>query len=629
VNCPKCATPLPQDSRFCSSCGADVSGDSPERTQPGDDDEGLARQLQAEVVGDFTIERLLGRGGMAAVFLARDEHLGRHVAIKVLPPELTYGSRLIDRFRREARTAATLDHPHIIPIHRVSTGGKLFWYAMKYVEGDSLADVLQRDGRLSLDRTVDVIEQTALALAHAHGRGVIHRDIKPANIILDGTGWVTVTDFGIAKALGSESLTSSGAMIGTPYYMSPEQCSGTEVSPAADQYSLGIVAYEMLTGRVPFHGTSVVDIVQKHCAEPVPPLADSRPDMPAAVAAVVERALAKRAEQRFAGVAEFSAMLKGAAAGQLVVPAAAPASPEPRRRSVTADLSQVPSRPRAAAQPKRASRRAIVLGVVAVLAGGGALASVLLPRMGSRPDAEAPGPVGGPAQQTVGLDTSPHDANRVDTASAPTAQPAPRDTLAAVATPGTAAASHQPAMLTLRGVPRDASVGVNGSVVRGSPVRLAPGVRQVVVVIAPGYEPWSEAITPRAGDALVRDLQLRPVPQRAESVAQSSPPAVQAPTPAQEQPAAPVAAAPTPRAADTVAAPATARITVGSTPLAAMTINGRPVSSNPVSDYEVPAGRVQLRFQVTDSSGVWFMDTSVVVTSGRRNLGRIRLVRRP
>jgi len=283
--CVKCSTPVPDDSRFCLSCGADLS--DPAAEQPTSlTDAGVSnmeRKLRADTKGEFEIERELGRGGMAVVYLATDVHLRRKVAIKVLPPDLTFGKGTIERFRREAQTAAQLDHPHIIPVYRISTGGDLFWYAMKYIEGRSLDEILKEGMRFDLTGCVEILDQVAAALDWAHRRQVVHRDVKPANIMIDRTGRVTVADFGIAKALSKASLTASGSAIGTPNYMSPEQCMGGEITGAADQYSLAVVTYQMLAGKLPFEADSAVELIQKHCFVPPPSLEEARPGLPAGV----------------------------------------------------------------------------------------------------------------------------------------------------------------------------------------------------------------------------------------------------------------------------------------------------------------------------------------------------------
>jgi serine/threonine protein kinase len=307
MNCVRCATPIPDAARFCFACGADVavSGDA------------IAAKLQQELGTEFTVERLLGRGGMGLVYLADEPRLGRQVAIKLLPPELTFGRGMVERFLREARTAATLDHPHIVPIYRVSGEGELFWYMMKFVEGESLADVLDREGHLTPVRAAGLIGQVAEALQFAHDRGVVHRDVKPDNVMIGPREWVIVTDFGIAKAIGGGTFTSSGATLGTPYYMSPEQCGGNKtLTGASDQYSLAVMAYQMVSGLLPFTGESAVDLIKQHCFDPPPSLAVVRPGIPTFISVVIEQALAKRPEDRFPTVTAFGESLASAVRGE-------------------------------------------------------------------------------------------------------------------------------------------------------------------------------------------------------------------------------------------------------------------------------------------------------------------------
>jgi eukaryotic-like serine/threonine-protein kinase len=310
MECARCATPVPDNAKFCHGCGSLVSG--PDGTTAAIDSselhlmEGL---LRSDTQAEFRIERLLGRGGMAVVYLATEIHLDRKVAIKVLPPELTFGQG-VERFKREAKTAAALDHPHIIPIYRVASGSKIFWYAMKYLEGRSLEDVLKERHRLPLDETIAILDQVAKALDHAHRHHVIHRDVKPANIMLDAENRVVVTDFGIAKALTAGALTASGSVIGTPYYMSPEQAMGGKISGASDQYSVAVLAYRMLSGHVLFDGESPIEILHKHCMAPPPSLETANADLPPHVYHAVQRALAKKAEQRYPSVGAFVEGLK-------------------------------------------------------------------------------------------------------------------------------------------------------------------------------------------------------------------------------------------------------------------------------------------------------------------------------
>src|SRR6266511_614481 len=318
--CPSCASPLPDGSVFCTNCGADARGPSSTPAAPLDDAgvAKLTRLLREETAGDYEIDRELARGGMGVVYVATEIQLRRRVAIKVLPPALTFGQGAIERFRREARTAAALDHPNIIPIYRVSAGGELLWYSMKLLEGKSLDTILEERKRLEFDETVALLDQVADALDYAHQHGVIHRDIKPGNIILDERGRVTVTDFGIAKEVQEASASASGHLLGTPHYMSPEHYRGTEISGGADQYSLGVVAFQCLGGRVPFDAATAYELLNKHVAEAPPPLSELRPDLSPDVYAAIDRALAKRPEDRFASVTDFVNALAGRV--QQVVP---------------------------------------------------------------------------------------------------------------------------------------------------------------------------------------------------------------------------------------------------------------------------------------------------------------------
>jgi len=265
----------------------------------------LAARL-AEALGDaYTIEGEIGRGGMGVVYRARDERLQRRVAIKVLPPELAFQQDIRQRFTREAQTAARLSHPHIVPIHSVGEGQGLVYFVMGYVDGESVAARIRRRGSLPVEEARRIMMETADALSAAHAMSVIHRDIKPDNILLEGTrGRVMVTDFGIAKALSATSgatLTGIGVAIGTPAFMSPEQAAGErDIDGRSDLYSLGVVAYQMLTGALPFNAPSVAGILMKQITEPAPDLRVKRPETPEDLAQAVGRCLEKDPESRWA-----------------------------------------------------------------------------------------------------------------------------------------------------------------------------------------------------------------------------------------------------------------------------------------------------------------------------------------
>ena len=307
MECLKCHTPLPDGSKFCYACGADVTGGGTLRSSGSYGTDALMNKLQRLTEGKYKIERMLGKGGMGAVFLAHDLTLEREVAIKVLPPDISMDAQIVKRFQQEAKTAAKLDHTNIIPIYRVESDGGLNYFVMKYIAGTSLEDVLDQKQTLTIDYIQRVLWEAACALGHAHQRGVVHRDVKPANIMFDHDGRVMLTDFGISKALQAASgFTGTGMIIGTPHYMAPEQAKGGAVDGRADQYSLAVVGYRMITGELPYTGDSVHTILYKHIFEEVPSVAAKRSDAPGFLTATIARALSKEPEQRFGTMEEFA-----------------------------------------------------------------------------------------------------------------------------------------------------------------------------------------------------------------------------------------------------------------------------------------------------------------------------------
>jgi serine/threonine-protein kinase len=271
----------------------------------------VAARLQAATIGEFEILTELGRGGMAAVYLARELSLNRPVAIKVMAPGLLLGAAMVERFRQEAITVANLQHAHIVSIHAVRQVEDLHYFVMQFVPGRTIEGVIKDHGALPVPVVLAWMFQIGSALGYAHRRGVIHRDVKPGNILLNIDGEAVVTDFGIAKVAENPALTQTGAVVGTPLYMSPEQCYAKELTGASDQYSLGIVAYEMLAGRPPFSGASFA-LMRAHTDDPPPPLRDVRPDVPEHVEAALLRMLAKKPEQRFHTMADALASLGAA-----------------------------------------------------------------------------------------------------------------------------------------------------------------------------------------------------------------------------------------------------------------------------------------------------------------------------
>jgi eukaryotic-like serine/threonine-protein kinase len=373
VECFRCHTPIPGNSKFCLSCGADVSGgDGPTSTSSVDI---VRERLQRIIEGKYRLERLLGKGGMGQVFLAHDLTLEREVAIKVLPPDVAQDDQVVRRFQQEAKTAAKLDHPNIIPIYRVESEGGLNYFVMKYISGTSLEDLLDKKEPLPVPEIQRILWEAACALGHAHQRGVVHRDVKPANIMFDHDGRVMLTDFGISKALqAATGFTATGMIIGTPHYMAPEQGKGGSVDGRADQYSLGVVGYRMITAELPFGGDSVHTIIYKHIYEEPPLASTKRSGIPASLTVAISRALAKEPDQRFPTMEDF------ATAVWPEQPVASPAKsrgPARPRSRATADapteITGAPTTPLPAA--RRRSRAPALIGLVVVAAGvGGYLA---------------------------------------------------------------------------------------------------------------------------------------------------------------------------------------------------------------------------------------------------------------
>jgi eukaryotic-like serine/threonine-protein kinase len=276
--------------------------------------------LEAALRGRYVLERELGRGGMGVVFLAREIALDRPVAIKLLPPALAGSPDLVARFLQEARTAARLAHPNIVPIHAVERHGEMVYFVMGYIAGETLAERIRTRGPLDPAAAVRVVQEVAWALAHAHQHGVVHGDIKPENILLErGTDRALVADFGIARLEGATPPGSS-RVLGTARFVSPEQAAGAALDGRSDLYSLGVTAFYALTGGYPFDAPDAAALLLQHQTLPAPPLASLRPGLPAPLPAAIDRCLAKAPEDRFASAAELAETLD-AARSVAVVPA--------------------------------------------------------------------------------------------------------------------------------------------------------------------------------------------------------------------------------------------------------------------------------------------------------------------
>ena len=257
--------------------------------------------LQAALAGEYSLQRELGRGGMGVVYLARDVQLDRDVAIKILPTHLARDSAARERFLREARMAAGLSHPHIVPIHRVGEAGGFVFFVMSYVEGETLGERLRTRGPLPPAEATRMLREVAWALAYAHGRGIVHRDVKPDNILLEaGTGRALVTDFGIAHGGADQISTDPGKIMGTAHFMSPEQAIGQSIDGRSDIYALGVVGYLAVSGRLPFETSNLPALLVKQASEAPPAVTRVAPGLPPALGAVIDRCLARDPDERFA-----------------------------------------------------------------------------------------------------------------------------------------------------------------------------------------------------------------------------------------------------------------------------------------------------------------------------------------
>jgi serine/threonine-protein kinase len=347
--CPQCGAQMPAFETRCAACGHLKNPGSTDEQQ-----ESLRRRLQNGIGDAFELLDLLGKGGMGVVFRAREKSLEREVALKVLAFDPLISPDAFARFEREAKLAARLDHPHIVPIFAVGQGQGVAFYTMRIVRGGSLEDLLGREKRLESARAIRYLREIAAALDHAHAHGVVHRDIKPANIMLGDNDHVFVADFGIARAVTGQAgaLTSTG-VVGSPAYMAPEQWQGQGIDGRADQYALGILAYELLTGKRPYRDATMHELLRLHLTQDLPDITKDLPNVSGAVREALRRATAKEPEQRFESATAFVSALASALEGGNLQTAGAPLP--------GAEVS--PS-----ASPKR--RVAVLAGIGAVVAAG-------------------------------------------------------------------------------------------------------------------------------------------------------------------------------------------------------------------------------------------------------------------
>jgi serine/threonine protein kinase len=308
-----------------------------------------------KIAGRYEVEELVGHGGMSSVYKARDSLLERNVALKILHEQYNADDDFVERFKREARSVAQLQHPNIVTVIDRGEADDRQFIVFEYIEGENLKELVVRKGRLDVREALEVALEVARGLAFAHSQGLVHRDVKPQNVLLNGDGRAKVTDFGIARSVDVDGMTQTGTVLGTSNYIAPEQASGQPVDAQTDVYALGVVLYELLAGEVPFPGESFVAVAMKHVHEPPPNLLDLRRDVPLRVAAAVDRALEKDPGHRFPSMDAFAAELEGCLA-------------ELDGREDGDRTIVIPARRRHARQRKPVSRWPLAIGLLALLA---------------------------------------------------------------------------------------------------------------------------------------------------------------------------------------------------------------------------------------------------------------------
>lgn len=343
--------------------------------------------------GRYEIEELVGTGGMSSVYRARDRVLERRVALKILHEHFSADPEYVERFRREARAIARLNHPNIVTVIDRGEFGKRQFIVFEHIPGENLKEVVEREGQLPVAQALALTHQIARGLAFAHQHGVVHRDVKPQNVLLDESGTAKVTDFGIARSLDpGEELTQTGTLLGTSDYIAPEQASGEPIDARSDQYSLGVLLYELLTGEVPYPADSFMAVAMRHLRDPVPSVRERRRDVPDRVDKIVARAMAKRPADRFPSTEAMMGAIEGALADT---------GEGAGRNEATGVHSRVerpsPSRSAARPGPRRRQRRRrfapLLLALLVVGAGAIALGLILAGRDGG--GSGAAGSIGG------------------------------------------------------------------------------------------------------------------------------------------------------------------------------------------------------------------------------------------
>jgi serine/threonine protein kinase len=414
--CPECRAENPAGSLYCSRCAAPLKTDSG-RTVKGATFEIERGDLFAD---RYEIIEPLGQGGMGKVFKAYDRKVGEVVALKLIRPEISVNDKAIERFRNELKFARKISHRNVCRMHDMGEEGFFRYITMEYVSGEDLKRFIRRAGTLSAGKAVHIAKQVGEGLAEAHRLGVVHRDLKPQNIMIDQDGNAHIMDFGIARFADAEGMTGSGVMIGTPEYMSPEQAELKDVDARADIYSLGVALYEMVSGRVPFEGETPLSVAMKHKTEKPRNVREVNPQVPPALAAIVEKCMAKAPDARFQTAEELVAALdrveKGLGTGERVV--------AEKKTGTTKEITVT-------LKTKKLAVPAIVLGVLTI---GAIIVFLIMPRIGRKP-ASSPAlqePAGKSSPQTPPDNVANKPAVPVDDAKEPPSTTSPEGK-----TPGT------------------------------------------------------------------------------------------------------------------------------------------------------------------------------------------------
>ena len=507
--CSRCGTQNKDTAKFCDSCGLDLTAATPTGVRIEAPEITEIDMVRQELNEEYEILEELGRGGMAIVFKAKEKQLDREVAIKVLPFSLAFDKEFVERFQREARTSAKLEHPNIIPIYRVGKSGRVIYFVMKFLRGKPLSSVLAARGSLPPLEIRKILAEVARALAYAHKKEIVHRDIKPDNIMFDEHGHAVVTDFGIAKAASGGKLTGTGMSIGTPHYMSPEQAKAQPLDGRSDIYSLGVVAYQCLTGAVPFDGEDSFSIGYKHIMEEIPtPPIDTHDKR--TLFEIIKKMMAKVPDQRFQNAEELVAVLEGGRSVSFTTDAtqalpsmarlsAAPTTPLPR-----ATGTRPPGVPPTITGEAPTARRSVLAGVFlwllivgSVLGGGGFYAykqGLIF--------AKTRGPIG---DSTATRDTTHHDSTSL--AAADGAKETLDTSRTAIVRPPPPP-SGPPGRLVLQGIPRGARVSIEGQQVQGTQLELASGVHHLTVRAA-GYQTYDQQVTITPGQTFTMRVVMQ------------------------------------------------------------------------------------------------------------------------